>query len=395
MKKIYTRKVTPIEYLMVSANEISPPFANQIFFEGMGNLDINKLRIAVEAASEANPGMRLVLKGSLLFSRWIDSGQTPRVREVDGSTWSGFSSEGAPFLQEGLSPYTGPSCEVVLIQGNPLRVLFRSLHAVSDAGGTITWISDIFRSLRGEPLMGSNSTITEEELAWKFQKEYSKDTQDKYIPLTGKTISNELGFIWGRRQIKGRYRDLMATIAVMLAKEALSHGEGAIRVNIPVDMRFREAGLCSTAHLSRSIKVDIEHDADVEQVAKSIKQLIADKQEGMHSRMLNKYIIMMFPQWLSQKYLKQGVNKKYKSGFFPISWAMTSVRFNNLEDFSEEEFTTSNAWGIPPCPSIWPGFLAFSIMPGDIVNIMLSVPRSFASLNDIDGILDRLVSGLT
>lgn len=86
-------------------------------------------------ASAGNPGSRLILRGHLGSCRWVDSGKTPPVREIDGSRWDGLGPVGAPFLQEPLSPIKGPMCEVLLIHGDPLRVAFRVHHGVMDGRG--------------------------------------------------------------------------------------------------------------------------------------------------------------------------------------------------------------------------------------------------------------------
>lgn len=99
MKERYTRRMTFNERAFVVLDLICPPMANQFIFDGEGILDIEKWRIAVDIASEANPGTRLILSGHLSWSRWIDSGITPRIREVDGSQWDGMSPEDAPFFR--------------------------------------------------------------------------------------------------------------------------------------------------------------------------------------------------------------------------------------------------------------------------------------------------------
>src|SRR4030043_458932 len=100
MSKRFTRQLTATERLYLINAEICPPFANQFFLEGTGVLDAKLWRKAVEVAAAANPGSRLVLKGKLNFGRWVDSGKTPPVREVDGSSWDCMSPEGAPFLND-------------------------------------------------------------------------------------------------------------------------------------------------------------------------------------------------------------------------------------------------------------------------------------------------------
>ncbi|HBI47381.1 MAG TPA: hypothetical protein DDX93_01460 [Smithella sp.] len=88
----YSRKLSTSD-LMSIAWDREFSFNNQLIFEGTGVLDKAEWLAAVETASAAYPGSRLIMKGYPFASRWVDSGITPRVREVDGSKWTGYSNE--------------------------------------------------------------------------------------------------------------------------------------------------------------------------------------------------------------------------------------------------------------------------------------------------------------
>ena len=138
---VYSRQLSSTERAYVVYNECCPPFLNQLFWEGTGHFDLPKWREAVKIASEANPGSRVVVKGVVSFARLVDTGKTPPVIEVDGSHWDGLGPEGAPAkLSETMNPFEGPTSEVVLIHGNPLRIVFRTMHATMDGRGTVTWV---------------------------------------------------------------------------------------------------------------------------------------------------------------------------------------------------------------------------------------------------------------
>ena len=99
MKKIkYSRLLSTSERLYIISNQISPPFSIQLIVEGNGEIDKEKLKFAILKASEANPGSRLKLKGHLGFSRWIDSGKTPPLREINNNNWDGMSTLGIPSI---------------------------------------------------------------------------------------------------------------------------------------------------------------------------------------------------------------------------------------------------------------------------------------------------------
>ena len=59
----------------IASDLIKPPIWSAITVEGHGRIDYQKLSNAIQIASAANPGSRLILKGNLAWSRWIEIGR--------------------------------------------------------------------------------------------------------------------------------------------------------------------------------------------------------------------------------------------------------------------------------------------------------------------------------
>ena len=256
MDKIYTRKLSVSERLWLGTNHIYRPFANQFIIEGHGNIDYTSLCYAVEVASAANPGSRMILKGFLSGCHWVDSGITPPVTVVDGKNWDGRSSENAIFLKKDL-PYKGPTCEVVYIIGKTTRVAFRSNHAVMDGVGMLLWMEDIFKVLRGEKPIGSSSTISDYELIESISDRKEKIKYIHSIAPTGPVGKKATGTSWKRITISGNHSNIIGRIAVALAKSAWSYQEGRFKVAIPVDLRQRINGLRSTGNLINTVYFEV------------------------------------------------------------------------------------------------------------------------------------------
>src|SRR5258708_8807100 len=97
-QKRYTRNLSPIERASLALNA----FCNyncDILVEGHGALSVDTLRGAVEKAAHANPGSRVRLRGVLGFSRWVDSGIAPEVREVRPSSSAGRRELRSPLME--------------------------------------------------------------------------------------------------------------------------------------------------------------------------------------------------------------------------------------------------------------------------------------------------------
>jgi len=390
-EKRYTRKMTYNERIFIAADEICPPVVTQFFFNGDGFFDINKWRDAVEKASAVNPGSRLILKGHLGSSRWIDSGITPPVIEIDGKDWDGRGPDGAPFLQKRLIPRKGPTCEVLLIRGNPLYACFRTHHGVMDGRGTLTWIEDIFRALRGEKLIGALSTISDIELARAHQKKYRVPFPRDNIAPTGKTSGYKTGVTWKRITKPGSYRNILGQVCILLAQEAWKHGNGSVRFSIPSDIRHLQKGLRSTGNLSIAIYIEVKPDSTPESVSLDIKKQLEEKRDCMIDRF--DPIIRYFPMKILTSTGKSWVENMYKKEQYGTSGILSNMGKIPLNVFSGGGFNAVSFWGIPPSILSTPYFMGIAVLENSL-ELIVTLPEVLATDNRLDNILDSIDRGL-
>jgi len=392
MAQKYTRRLSFNERSYLVNDVICPPFYNQFIFEGSGTLNLENWTKAVAKASEANPGSRLILKGFLQFCKWVDSGNSPRVREVDGSSWDGFTQENIPFLDEALDPYRGPTCEVVLVRGNPQKVVYRSLHAVMDGRGMLHWAEDICRCLRGEDPVGSDSPLTDDELAWRFQKEGRTPPPAEFIPPTGKASGTERGFTYRRIIIEGKIRKLLPQIALLTAREAWRHSPGGkVRFMIPVDLRFRDPAIRSTGNLTNSIYITVTPETTVEDIANDINAQIANNDDCKiyHREKIMNYIPLRFMYRAGKRLIAQ----KHAAGLYHNSGVISNMGRFNMQNLSGDGFTAETVWGIPPRQEIVPIFIGLGGHL-DAIAMIVAMPLVLASNGRIEEFIDHVTRGL-
>lgn len=391
VSKRYTRQMSFNERIYAAMDEVCPPIYNQLIFEGEGVLDPGAWLRAVDKASEANPGSRLVLKGFLGLSRWVDSGLTPRVREVHAPQWDGFGPVGAPFLEERLLFREGPTCEVVLIHGDIPRVAFRTHHAVMDGRGTLTWAEDVFRALRGENVIGSSSTLTDVEMVKSFQNRKRKPFPPEHLSPTGTARGNERGVVWKRARIRGSFARVLPRCAVLLAREARSISEGVVRFGVPVDLRRHRKDLRSTANLSFALYIEVKPDTTEEQIAQDLAFQLEHGYEGMLSR--GDELFRHLPMRLIRSQGLRIIAARHASGRYSLSGVLSNLGRIDPKPFEGGGFKAVGFWAIPPRNEYHPLFLA---MMGyeDCLELILSMPAVLASGGRMDAILDGLVRGM-
>jgi amino acid adenylation domain-containing protein len=237
----------------------------QLCVEGEGAIDPATLAEAVDVASRACPGARLVRQGK----QWVDSGQPPPVRVVDAAGFGRARLDSAP-LRRPLTVEREPSCEVLLAPGTPSTVVFRSDSM--DGHGAMFWQRQAFRALRGEAVEEATSTMdadgAQAEVAAKFGIELPPPTLE---PPPGPDWRSVLGplpkgprrSVWHRRTIDGIHLGVTAKIARLATAHRdgqTPDGEGI--VSIPVDMRQFLPRLWAAALATAMLDVHVRHDDD-------------------------------------------------------------------------------------------------------------------------------------
>lgn len=387
----YTRQLSYNERIFLAFDEICPPCCNQFIFEGSGVLDHARWLSAVEIASEANPGSRMTLQGHLAFSRWVDSGITPRVSEVGGNTWDGYGPEGAPFLTEKLHYREGPTCEVVLVQGVKPRVIFRTHHGVMDGRGTMVWAEDVFRALRGESPLGAFSTVNDCELVKSFRKGQHDGFPSHHLAPAGRASGEGSGVVWKRVRIQGRFRNVLSRCAVLAAREAWRHADGPVRFGIPVDMRQRLNGQRSTANLSIAIYVEVRPETTPEQIAGNITSQLREGREGMTFR--GDGLISHVPLWLIATRARKIIRTMHRRSRYSLSGIISNVGRVDLSMFAGGGFVADDFWALPPRNEYHPFFLGL-FGYGDTLGMTLAMPRVLGDKGRLDSIMESLVRGL-
>jgi FkbH-like protein len=241
---VRVRRITPNEWLYLCMEPELPPFAIQLKIQMMHLPSLDELTRAIAQAASANPGARLQARGRW----WWDHGHLPRVTPV---------AEDMPFslqhsaLRRRLPMDLGPPIEVLRWEGSCL--VLRCAHALMDAAGLLHFAQDLFRALRGEPLLGSRADLDD----WRvLAASPYRRTMPAFKPqwpsaVGARLAAPERGFVHEVRQVQGRVDSPTARIAAALARAQGSGG--ACRLMIPVDLRLADEGLRTTSNMSNPL----------------------------------------------------------------------------------------------------------------------------------------------
>ena len=115
---VFTRPISATERLYLATAPLAEPFAIQLVVEGAGDIDVDALRRAVELASHACPGARLVRRGK----NWVDSGLAPHLDIVEHGGVDFTALDANPILTRPLGVTADATTEVVLVTSDPTTV---------------------------------------------------------------------------------------------------------------------------------------------------------------------------------------------------------------------------------------------------------------------------------
>ena len=388
----YTRPLSPLERVWLTADAMAPPFVGHIIFEGEGEaeLDRDTWQAAMETAAEANPGCRLVLRGRLWRCRWVDGGAAPPVRVVE-SGWSGMDAAGSAFLDDPLPPSAGPTCELVIVPGETARVVFRAHHAVMDGRGILTWAEDFFRVLRGEEPLGSRSSVTDIELARSFQSERMKLVPEDALPPTGAAEGATRGGSWSRVRVPAPVSLLVPRVAALLARETRRRGEGTVRVQIPVDMRPRREGLRSTGNLTGMLYLEVAPESTPEELGAELRRQLDGRREGVQMGPME--ALRFVPLRVMRRRGLEGTARMQKNGRYGISATLSNLGRLPLERYRGGGFRATAGFTIPPTTGNHPLFVGLS-GSADWIDLVGSAPSVLATGGRLDELMHRIAAGL-
>lgn len=241
----YVRKLSAMERYSLVIHEAYRYHVDGVV-EGTGKIDPVALQAAVAQAAVANPGVRVRLKGFLGFCRWVDSGVAPKVHVIDGSEWDGTSEHGMQFMELRLDALKGgPVADVLLVNcaDQRTRLVFRGLHAAMDGRGMLHWITDVFRVLRGEPALGSDSTLTDLDVQEQYKSQVPVEEPPAApamcLPVVEPTeqADKALSYVWRRVELDRNVSNLLTKTGVFLGDWVRRRAAGDIGFTIPVDYR--------------------------------------------------------------------------------------------------------------------------------------------------------------
>ena len=393
----FYRTPSPLEFSYIATDLPGySPLVNQFFVIGDGTINTEQFQSALNQAADANPAFKMQLKGFWAWRYWDDNGPYPLLQVIDAPEWDSASSEGAPCLGDPIDLRKDPCTQVSIIHAkNGTHILFRTHHAISDGRGTVHFINDAFRIMRGEAPIGSHSKLTEWEIAMREERPQRNIVEGDCLPVMEGTSSPEQrGYQWFRFDWNGNYNKLAAKFIFAGSKLAHDHfGQGKIRFRVPADLRryLKEDEGFTTANCSGAIDLEITPDLKVNQIRSLLVKAMRNKDDlspfqenHKYARWLPRSMFRSHPKTLQTAH----ENKRYR-----MTGIISYMGEVNNDAFQFEGFTPTSQFGVPIPFENRPIFMAACSYNG-ITNIIIGCPKAVATMEELKAFCDLLSTTL-
>ena len=264
--------------------------------EGQGRLSPARWQQALDVVVAANPGARLRMVGSRMQARWQSDGAPTRLRIVPDQQWDGCSQTGAEFIQAlPLSLTAGSASELLIEEGAACtRVILRALHAVMDGMGVMHFFQELFRALRGEPLLGCNAAFSDADI---LRQVAGKAGPRHGAPcaIASPNPEGASGDLWRRLSLSAPQPALLARAALALAGFARQSSVQPVVIAIPVDLRRHVPGLHSTCNAASMVHVELVAGDGPEQFRQKLRRLLQQQAEAPHLPILDWLRLLPLP----------------------------------------------------------------------------------------------------
>lgn len=349
----YVRRMSPMERYSLVIHEAHRYHVDGVL-EGCGRLDPTQLQAAIERAAQANPGIRVRLRGALGYSRWVDSGIAPQLRVMPLSDWDGSSERGAEFLDERFEPLRGgPIADVLSVPcgDGQSRLVFRTAHAAIDGRGCMHWMGEVCRALRGDALLGSPSRLRDVDVHARYRNRLGAPPP----PLTAACLPvvlpsqqgrDPLRYVWRRVKLPRAVAHLLPKTALFLAQWARRRRPGPVAFTVPVDYRGLRIDEIGLGNLTGYLRLEVPADATPRTLVRQLNERLracADCRSFPGAALMSWVPVSR----LLAQFRPMDPQRLYTAQAGAPSGGLVSMGNVKLRDFDAPGFVATGIYGIP------------------------------------------------
>jgi hypothetical protein len=281
----------------------------------------------------------------------------------------------------------------LVVKGDPLRFVFRVLHAVTDGAGSMLFVQGFFSALRGEEL---TCVIAGPPIDAQVGRNFCPLKPPPKEPpapiLIMPVVDPTEEEAWARVHIAGDVEKAVARVGIALAESALVPiDKSLVRYAVPVDMRRLARLPPSSANLAGMIRLELAgpfmSKDPVKTLHRDIIATIALREFGADPVRAYRFLRLISLKRLSRA--AGSINSVPGTG--TTTAALSYMGGLKLEDFCAGGFRATSVFSIPPNGPV----LVIGLVQTDAaLEIVAHQPGSASITEQLRELLDRVVAQL-
>jgi hypothetical protein len=369
-----------------SGKTLEPPRIITMVLEGESTLAPRQWEEALRCVVDANHGIPLRIQGVRQRARWTREGALPpQLRIIEDCRWDGRSHRGMEAIEQTPLPLqTGPATELIIAAGKITRLIVRTRHALMDGMGVLHFFQELFRALRGEPLLGSNAAFSDVDLMGAVSSTAWRGGGESPIPLTGGAQGASYGDVWQRLTLPARpQKNLLGRVAKVAARYAWSFGPGPVRIAVSVNLRRHLPGLKSTMNFSGLLHVGMLPEETADDFRRKVHEALEQNRDVSYPAVAECIRYLSFPfidrvtGRTSESYLRRKLLETV---------LITNLGVIDMAPLSCAQFAPDNYYSLPVMGN---SFMTLTAN-GRHLNFVVGMPAVYASEGRLERFIDLL-----
>jgi len=360
--------------------------------EGFGQLPEARWQSALDQVIAANPACRLRIAGRRRAARFESDGAPTRLRRITGCAWDGMSHEGADFLRATPLPLdTGPLSELLILESpdtTRTRVGIRVNHAAMDGLGQSHVLHELFRALRGEPLLGSNAPFSDADLIRSLGVTHSDSRPVKCATLTGEPHGSDPAIWWRRIPVEAGCPNSLLKMVTTFSALVREHDTTLpCLFSLPINLRRHLDGIHTAQNFGNMLLVPLQPGETARDFKQRLNAMLAGKMEAHFNPAFDRIrsLPMSWVDWLTQR---RSGNYRTKR---PLETCMIShLGYAKSDALSCEGFTADSIYGVPGSTGVFCTVFACDKR----LDAVVGMPAVYGSNGRFEHVVERLTEAL-
>ena len=379
----FVRKPSCNELLYNDLQDFTNSYAIQFIFRVRRIENIPAIENAINTVIEANPGFNVYLKNGKYYA----CEEKEHILEYDVSGEDIFNDD----IFRKRVDYTKHSIEILLLKHDEDKYLvFKIMHSVLDGKGSLLFVQNVMKCLKGEELIPCVYNMTDIEFVRQHDNYSKKESKFPKIKINDSQRINDYKIRWKVFEIPGYPTAIIGKISRILADLS---SDKCGRIMIPADIRRYEKDTNYNTNLTLPLFLEVKEEDTFEDIYGDLLTQMRDQKE-LNSANTRYFFYDKYPKAIRHAVLGVLLSYARRKNMFSVSGLVSFLGKVKLKDYDNPYIEFEDFYSLPINQPLIPTALVIDQYNKKTV-INLAYYEGQFSEHKIDGIVDAIKKALS